>query len=75
MEPSPVPDMPEPLTYSTYSTTGDGHLVVDGGRYPSHSNGPGPTQWVSSDQVYSLDLNDYKVKKNSHMKNLSAGAN
>ena len=53
--------MPEPLSRSRYSTTADGHLVIEGGSYPSYANGPGPTEWVTSNRVFSLDLNNYQV--------------
>ena len=52
--------MPEPLSRSEYSTTADGHLVIEGGSYPSYANGPGPTEWVSSNRIYSLDLNNFE---------------
>ena len=53
--------MPEPLSRSQYSTTADGHLVIEGGTYPSYANGPGPTEWVTSNRVFSLDLNNFQV--------------
>jgi len=59
MEPSPVPPMPELLAYSGYAQTGDGQFIVAGGIRASYKNGPGPTNWLESDRIYSLDLNNY----------------
>ena len=61
MEPSPVPPMPELLAYSGYAQTGDGQFIVAGGIRASYKNGPGPTNWLESDRIYSLDLNNYTV--------------
>ena len=61
IEPSPVPSMPELLAYSGYAQTNGGKFVVAGGIRTSYKNGPGPTNWVESDRIYSLDLHNYTV--------------
>ena len=61
IEPSPVPSMPELLAYSGYAQTNDGKFVVAGGIHTSYKNGPGPTNWIESDRIYSLDLHNYTV--------------
>ena len=53
--------MPELLAYSGYAQTKDGKFVVAGGTRTSYKNGPGPTSWLESDRIYSLDLNNYTV--------------
>ena len=58
--------MPELLAYSGYATTGDGHLVVAGGIRTSNK-APGPTIWLESDRIYSLNLKDYEVRENLNL--------
>lgn len=53
------PDMPELLAYSGYTMVGSVFYVIGG--YHTKYDGPGPTQYVYSEKIHSLDLTNLEV--------------
>ncbi len=74
LDPSPAPQLPEPLSHSAYATTADGMFVVAGGHHQSNPK-PGPTKTKISNRIYVLDLANIKVRGRNPVHTIVHGYN